>query len=143
MNVSAILKAKGSSVVSVPPDTSIADVVRLLAERRIGAVIVSADGLHAQGILSERDIVGSFAVRGSATLDKKASELMTARVTTCAPLDELSNLMSVMTTKRIRHLPVVENGTVCGIISIGDVVKWRVEEIEREADALRAYVAQA
>jgi CBS domain-containing protein len=143
MNVSAILKAKGSNVITVKPDTSVADVVRLLAEKRIGAVVVSADGLRAQGILSERDIVGSFASRGPATLDKKAHELMTARVTTCAPHDELADLMAVMTTKRIRHLPVVEHGTVCGIISIGDVVKWRVEEIEREADALRAYVAQA
>jgi CBS domain-containing protein len=143
MNVAAILKAKGSSVVTVKPDVSVSDVVRLLADKRIGAVVVSADGLRAQGILSERDIVTSFAQRGAETLDKKADELMTTRVTTCAPCDEIADLMAVMTTKRIRHLPVIEQGRVCGIISIGDVVKWRVEEIEREADALRAYVAQA
>lgn len=143
MNVSAILKVKGNNVITVKPGTSVADVVRLLAEKRIGAVVVSADRFHAEGILSERDIVASLAACGSATLDKQAHELMTARITTCAPRDELADLMAVMTNKRIRHLPVVENGTVCGIISIGDVVKWRVQEIEREADALRAYVAQA
>jgi CBS domain-containing protein len=143
MNVAAILKAKGSNVITVSPDASVADVVRLLADKRIGAVVVSADGVRAQGILSERDIVISFARRGAATLDKTAHELMTTRVTTCTPQDEIAELMAVMTTKRIRHLPVVENGRVCGIVSIGDVVKWRVEEIEREADALRAYVAQA
>ena len=143
MNVAAILKAKGNDVVTVKPNISITDVTRLLAEKRIGAVVVSSDGTRAQGILSERDIVSSLAVRGLATLDKEAHELMTARVTTCTPRDELSDLMATMTSKRIRHLPVVENGVLCGIISIGDVVKWRVEEIEREADALRAYVAQA
>jgi CBS domain-containing protein len=143
MNVATILKAKGSSVITVKPDVAVADVVRLLADRRIGAVVVSVDGVRAEGILSERDIVASFAARGAATLEKKARELMTTRVTTCAPRDEIADLMAVMTTKRIRHLPVIEDGRVCGIISIGDVVKWRVEEIEREADALRAYVAQA
>lgn len=143
MNVAAILKAKGTNVITVQSETSVAEVVHLLTEKRIGAVVVSPDGIRAQGILSERDIVASLAARGPATLDKKAHELMTVRVTTCSPRDELADLMSTMTTKRIRHLPVVEDGALCGIISIGDVVKWRVEEIEREADALRAYVAQA
>jgi CBS domain-containing protein len=143
MNVAAILKAKGGSIVTVKPDTPLVEVVRLMAEKRIGAVVVSSDGIRPQGILSERDIVGSLSARGPATLEKKAHELMTARVTTCSPEDEVANLMAVMTTKRIRHLPVIQNGSLCGIISIGDVVKWRVEEIEREADALRAYVAQA
>lgn len=143
MNVAAILKVKGSTVVIVKPDTTIADVTRILTEKRIGAVLVSSDGLHVQGILSERDIVRSLASNGNSTLDKKAHELMTARVTTCSPEDQLADLMGVMTTKRIRHLPVTEDGVIAGIISIGDVVKWRVEEIEWEADALRAYVAQA
>jgi CBS domain-containing protein len=143
MNVAAILKVKGSGVVTVKPDTTIADVARILAEKRIGAVLVSSDGLRAQGILSERDIVRSLASSGNATLEKKAHELMTARVTTCSADDQLADLMGVMTAKRIRHLPVTEDGAISGIISIGDVVKWRVEEIEREADALRAYVAQA
>lgn len=143
MNVAAILKVKGSSVVTVKPDTKIAEVTRILTEKRIGAVLVSSDGQRAQGILSERDIVRSLATNGNATLDKQAHELMTARVTTCSPDDQLADLMGVMTAKRIRHLPVTEDGTITGIISIGDVVKWRVEEIEREADALRAYVAQA
>jgi CBS domain-containing protein len=143
MNVAAILKAKGSSVVTVKPDTSIADVIHILADKKIGAVLVSSDGRRADGILSERDIVRSLAANGGRTLDKKAHELMTTRVTTCVSDDQLSDLMSVMTAKRIRHLPVVADGAISGIISIGDVVKWRVEEIEREADALRAYVAQA
>ena len=143
MNVAAILKLKGSSVVTVKPDTTIAEVSRILTEKRIGAVLVSSDGLRAQGILSERDIVISLASNGNATLEKKAHELMTARVTTCSPEDQLADLMGVMTAKRIRHLPVTEDGIITGIISIGDVVKWRVEEIEREAEALRAYVAQA
>jgi CBS domain-containing protein len=106
-------------------------------------VLVSSDGRRAQGILSERDIVRSLASNGNATLDKQAHELMTSRITTCSPDDQLADLMGVMTAKRIRHLPVTEDGKITGIISIGDVVKWRVEEIEREADALRAYVAQA
>lgn len=143
MNVAAILKAKGTHVVTAQPGMTIAAVARLLADKRIGAVVVSTDGRHALGILSERDIVASLAVRGATTLDQTARDLMTARVTVCAPSDELSDLMATMTSKRIRHLPVVENGEVCGIISIGDVVKWRVEEIEHEANALRAYVAQA
>ena len=143
MNVAAILKVKGSSVVTVKPDTQIAEVTRILTEKRIGAVLVSSDGRRAQGILSERDIVRSLADNGNATLDKQAQELMTARVTTCSPDDQLADLMGVMTAKRVRHLPVIEDGKITGIISIGDVVKWRVEEIEREADVLRAYVAQA
>src|SRR5690348_12050411 len=98
MNVAAILKAKGSNVITVNPDACVADVVRLLADKRIGAVVVSADGVRAQGILSERDIVTSFARRGAATLDKTAHELMTTRVTTCAPHDEIAELMAVMTT---------------------------------------------
>jgi CBS domain-containing protein len=143
MNVAAILNAKGSTVISVKPDTLVADVVHVLAEKRIGAVVVSSGGRRAEGILSERDIVGSLAARGLLALEKKAHEIMTAHITTCSPEDQLADLMAVMTTKRIRHIPVVEDGLVCGIISIGDVVKWRVEEIEREAEALRAYVAQA
>ena len=143
MNVASILNVKGRSVATVDPDTSIADVSRILTEKKIGAVVVSRDGCHPQGILSERDIVASIAVAGGACLSKKAHELMTVRVTTCGLNDQLADLMAVMTAKRIRHLPVVEDGTLRGIISIGDVVKWRVEEIEQEADALRTYVAQA
>src|SRR5574337_12550 len=109
MNVAAILKSKGSHVYSVRPDASISEVVRILTEKRIGAVVFSSDGRRAQGILSERDIVRCLASHGGAALDKKASELMTSRVTTCSPKDQLADLMSVMTAKRIRHLPVAED----------------------------------
>jgi CBS domain-containing protein len=142
MNVASLLKVKGSSVTTVKPSTSIAEVVRILSEKRIGAVVVSSDSHRPQGILSERDIVRSLAANGNVTLDKKAHELMTSHITTCAPEDQLADLMAVMTDKRIRHLPVVESDTLAGIVSIGDVVKWRVEEIENEADALRTYVTQ-
>lgn len=143
MNVATILQVKGSGVFTVKPTMAIAEVVRILTEKRIGAVVVSSDGLRPQGILSERDIVRSLASHGNATLEKTAKDLMTARVTTCTPKDQLADLMGVMTAKRIRHLPVMEDDTLVGIISIGDVVKWRVEEIESEADALRTYVTRA
>lgn len=143
MNVATILELKGSSVVTVKPDTRIADVVRVLAGARIGAVVISSDGKRVKGILSERDIVAALAGRGADVLTLQASELMTSKVTTCILDDDVAGLMSVMTDKRIRHVPVIRQGELCGIVSIGDVVKWRVGEIEQEADALRAYVAQA
>ena len=143
MNVAAILRSKGSQVVTVSPEQSIAEVARVLAEARIGAVVVSSDHMRVKGILSERDIVVALATRGAAVLDMKASELMTSKVTTCSLDDEAAGLMAVMTDRRIRHVPVLHKNELCGMISIGDVVKWRVGEIEQEADALRAYVAQA
>lgn len=143
MNVATILELKGSSVVTVKPDTRITDVVRVLAGARIGAVVISSDEKRVKGILSERDIVAALASRGADVLTLQASELMTSKVTTCVLDDDVAGLMSVMTDKRIRHVPVIRQGELCGIVSIGDVVKWRVGEIEQEADALRAYVAQA
>jgi CBS domain-containing protein len=143
MNVATILELKGSSVVTVKPDTRITDVVRVLAGARIGAVVISSDGKRVKGILSERDIVAALAGQGADVLTLQASELMTSKVTTCVLDDDIAGLMSVMTDKRIRHVPVIRQGELCGIVSIGDVVKWRVGEIEQEADALRAYVAQA
>lgn len=143
MNVATILRLKGSSVVTVKPEAPIADVARVLAGARIGAVVISSDGKRVKGILSERDIVAALAGRGADVLALQASELMTSKVTTCVLDDDVAGLMSVMTERRIRHVPVVRHGELCGIISIGDVVKSRVGEIEQEADALRAYVAQA
>jgi CBS domain-containing protein len=143
MYVTTILELKGSSVVTVKPEARIADVVRVLAGARIGAVVISSDGKRVKGILSERDIVAALASRGADVLTLQASELMTSKVTTCVLDDDVAGLMSVMTEKRIRHVPVIRHGELCGIVSIGDVVKWRVGEIEQEADALRAYVAQA
>lgn len=140
MNVATILRNKGSNVVTTRPETPVADIVRLLSEARIGAVVISSDRVRVDGILSERDIVRAIAQRGEAALSMKAADLMTRDVTTCGPDDTVAHLMSVMTSGRFRHVPVVEEGGLVGLVSIGDVVRLRVEEIEREAEALRSYV---
>ena len=117
--------------------------VKILREKRIGVVVVSDDGKRVQGILSERDVVRWLADDGAAVLDRPARDLMTREVKTCKPKDQIADLMEQMSTHRIRHLPVVENGALGGMISIGDVVKYRLEEIEFEAEALKQYVANA
>ncbi len=143
MDVASILKSKGKNVVTARPDAKIAEVVRKLKDGRIGALVVSEDDRKVLGIISERDIVGGLADHGRDLLDMKVDELMTREVFTCAPTDRISKLMAKMTQRRIRHLPVMENGALCGIVSIGDVVKIRLDEIESEASALRDYVAGA
>ncbi|MGE5538853.1 MAG: CBS domain-containing protein [Gemmatimonas sp.] len=143
MNVAALLKSKGNQVVTTAPEALVAEVVSILAERRIGAVVVSRDGQRVEGILSERDIVRRLAIDHAALMSLRARDIMTTRVYTCSPGDDVAELMAVMTARRIRHIPVMEDGALCGIVSIGDVVKSRVEEIEREAEALRAYVVQS
>lgn len=142
MLVDTVLRLKGSSVVTASPETPIGEIARLLHDARIGAVVISADDKTPDGILSERDIVAAIATEGSSALDHKASELMTCEVITCEPGDGVAGLMDVMTQNRIRHLPVMANGALCGMMSIGDVVKCHVDEIEHEAEALRAYVSQ-
>lgn len=143
MDVATILKRKGSAVLTVAPDTSIAAVVKILREKRIGVVVVSDDGKRVQGILSERDVVRWLADDGAGMLERPARDLMTREVRVCRPQDQIAGLMEQMSTHRIRHLPVVENGALGGMISIGDVVKYRLEEIEFEAEALKQYVANA
>lgn len=143
MDVATILKRKGSAVVTVASTTPIDAVVKILREKKIGVVVVSDDGRRVQGILSERDVVRCLADDGAAVLARPASDLMTREVRTCKPKDQIANLMEQMSTHRIRHLPVVENGALGGMISIGDVVKYRLEEIEFEAEALKQYVANA
>ena len=143
MDVATILKSKGKNVVTARPDAKIAEVVRKLKDGRIGVLIISEDDRKVLGIISERDIVGGLADHGRDLLDMRVDELMTREVMTCAPTDRTSTLMAKMTQRRIRHLPVVENGALCGIVSIGDVVKIRLDEIESEASALRDYVAGA
>lgn len=140
MNVATILQAKGHNVVTAHSTATLEEIARLLRDARIGAVMISPDRTRVQGILSERDIVRAVAEHGTDALSMKASAFMTEEVTTCGPEDHVAELMSVMTQKRIRHLPVCEHGALIGVISIGDVVKWRVEEIEHEAEALRDYV---
>jgi len=143
MDVASLLRAKGSSVATAPPEATIADIAARLKQEKIGALIVSDDGVKVLGIISERDIVRGLADHGLDLLDKRVDELMTAEVFTCTPNDTTADLMAVMTARRIRHIPVTEDGGLCGIISIGDVVKDRLDEIEREANALRDYVSKA
>ncbi|HZL60112.1 MAG TPA: CBS domain-containing protein [Stellaceae bacterium] len=143
MNVEAILKSKGSEIVTIAPTAPIVDAVRLLSEKRIGALVVITKGDAPQGILSERDIVHALAERGAKLFDLTVGDLMTRRVVTCAPGDSIAELMAQMTAHRIRHLPVLANGRLVGIVSIGDVVKNRLEEIEGESASLRDYIAGA
>jgi len=142
MNVESVLNAKGSSVVTARPNLPVVEIAKLLADAGIGAVVISVDNARVQGILSERDIVRAIAEQGDKALALPASDLMTRDVVTCGPADHVADLMGIMTEKRIRHLPVVSEGTLSGIISIGDVVRCRVQEIESEAEALRTYVTQ-
>lgn len=140
MLVSDILKTKGSAVVAVPPTMAVSDAAKLLAEKRIGSVLV-LDKEKIAGILSERDIVRTLAAEGASCLDGPVSRLMTAKVVTCRPDQSISDVMELMTTGRFRHVPVVEDGHLAGMISIGDVVKWRLEEAQEEVRQLAAYVS--
>lgn len=142
MHVERILKDKGSEVVTVAPDASIAEAIDVLNRRGIGALVVSADGDGVAGILSERDLVRALARQGSGLLDRRVSELMTSEVFTCEPGDTVEALMSHMTERRIRHIPVVDGGRLVGVVSIGDVVKNRLEEMEHEAESLREYITR-
>ena len=143
MTVKAILSRKGRDVVTTEPTTTLAAVIKTLAERRIGAVIVSGPDKRVAGILSERDIVRVLAERGPAVLGESVDSVMTRRVVTCSESDTVSDIMMRMTQGKFRHLPVVEHGTVIGVVSIGDVVKYRLEEMEKEAGALREYILTA
>lgn len=137
MRVSQIIKGKGGGAVTAPPTASILEVVHLLADRRIGAIIVM-DGEKIAGIISERDIVRF--VRESGDSATSVSHIMTSGVTTCSPEDDIADLASVMTTRKIRHLPVVDEGKLIGIVSIGDIVKGRLDELQAERDQLEDYI---
>ncbi|MEO6608852.1 MAG: CBS domain-containing protein [Aestuariivirga sp.] len=143
MSVSHILKSKGRDVITVAPNASVAAVAEILAKRRIGAVIVSTDGAKIQGIVSERDIVRCLSEKGAACLTLGVDSIMSRQVKTCTEQDTEIELMALMTDNRIRHLPVVADGKLAGMISIGDVVKSRIEAIEREAAEMKAYIAGA
>ncbi len=143
MNVESILRSKGNAVITAKPDTPVAVVAGMLTDARVGAVVISTDKAHIEGIISERDIVSAIASKGKDALTVPAANLMTKDVVTCSPTDIVAELMSVMTEQRIRHLPVMKDGSLAGIISIGDVVKCRVQEVESEAEALREYVTQS
>ncbi len=143
MNVEMILKTKGRNVVTMTPDATLAFAAKELQQRGIGAIVVLDEQGGVSGILSERDIVHTLAKAGPDSLSHPVSEVMTRRLHTCKLTDTINDLMALMTAQRIRHLPVVEQGRLVGIVSIGDVVKYRLEEIEYEAGALREYVATA
>ena len=143
MTVKAILSRKGGDVVTIAPTATLAAAVKLLAERRIGAIVITGPEDRVAGILSERDIVRTLAERGPAALDDNVAAVMTRKVMTCAEADTIAALMERMTVGKFRHLPVVEQGKLVGVISIGDVVKYRLGEIEGESNALREYIATA
>lgn len=141
MKVKHILQSKGADVYAVGPDDKIAAAVGLLNDKNIGAVVVCDKAGAAVGILSERDVVRRLGAKGAGALDMRVADCMTANPFTCAPDDTVDDLMAKMTQKRIRHLPVAVEGRVVGVVSIGDVVKRKIEEAEQEAAALKEYIS--
>jgi CBS domain-containing protein len=141
MIVSQILKTKDNTgVVSVKPGDPVSSAVTLLSEKRIGTVVVSSDGTALDGILSERDIVRELGKRGAPCLSDKVSELMTSKLITCTPADQADAVLEKMTAGRFRHMPVLEDGKMIGLISIGDLVKARLSELAMEKDALEGMI---
>ncbi|MBG0560996.1 CBS domain-containing protein [Actinoplanes aureus] len=140
MRISDILRVKGDQVVTVPPDTTVERLLSVLAQHRIGAVVVSRDGAVVDGIVSERDIVRALASRGSGVLTEQVSAIQTTQVRTVTPDARLEDVERLMTERRFRHVPVVVEGTLRGVVSIGDVVKNRIDELETERSALADYV---
>ena len=143
MNVETILRHKGRSVATIRPGDSVSAAVEALCEHNVGALVVSADGPSVDGIVSERDIVHALARHGADLSSLSVGEVMTRRVVTCDPGDSVADLMAEMTNRRVRHLPVVSAGRLCGIVSIGDLVKNRLDEIEYEARSLRSFISGA
>jgi CBS domain-containing protein len=143
MAVAHILKQKGSTVIAVAPGDSVQSIVDTLCKHRIGAVLVMDSQGDIAGIVSERDIVRAMAGNAAAVTKKTAADIMTPKVRTCSPNDTEADLVSLMTEHRIRHLPVIANGKLAGMISIGDVVKHRMETMEREAEDMKTYIASA
>jgi CBS domain-containing protein len=142
MTVRSILDSKGHEVLSVEPEAKLAAAVKILGEKKIGAVMVMGQG-RIEGILSERDIVRVLAERGAGVLEEPVSAVMTRKVVSCRQSDTVAGIMEMMTSGKFRHLPVIEDGRVVGLISIGDIVKRRVQEYETEQEALRDYIKTA
>jgi CBS domain-containing protein len=142
MRINEILRGKGAEVVTITPEATVRELVALLARHNIGALVVSEDGTTVAGIVSERDVVRSLHTDES-PLDAPVSAIMTAEVLSCQPQDSVNELMRLMTDHRVRHVPVVVDGSLTGIVSIGDVVKSRMGELEFERDQLNKYVANA
>ena len=143
MTVSIILANKGREVVSIEPNASLAEAVRLLGEKRIGAALILGADRRIAGIISERDIVRVLAERGAAVLEEPVSQTMTRKVESCNESDTVAHIMERMTQGKFRHMPVVDQGQVVGLVSIGDIVKQRLHEMERESTAMRDYIMTA
>jgi len=140
VRISSLLDRKGSAVVTISGEASVAEAVAALAEHRIGAIIVSGDGAHIEGIVSERDVVRGLGMSHGTLLEQPVRSIMTANVLTCSPDDLVDSLMTTMTDNRVRHVPVVEGGVLRGIVSIGDVVKSRIDELEKDRKELEEYI---
>ena len=140
MRINDVTRHKGTDVVTIRPDASVGDLLDLLSRNGIGAVVVSLDGRAVEGIVSERDVVRHLHARGAVIIDASVSDIMTSEVSTCAPTDDVEQLMRQMTELRVRHVPVVEAGVLHGIVSIGDLVKHRIDELQLERDELVGYL---
>ncbi len=143
MRITDILRGKGGEVVTVPPETDVRRLLAVLAEHHIGAVVISSDGSSVDGIASERDVVRALAERGVVVLSEPVTSICTTEVHTVPPETQTEELMRMMTERRIRHVPVVADGALRGIVSIGDVVKHRIDELEGERSALSDYISTA
>lgn len=141
MNVASILKLKGRAVSTARPNASLLDVAKKLGTKKIGAIVVVGENGHVVGIISERDIIRAVSERGAQALSLMVSEVMTRNVVSCRETSEIDELMETMTKGRFRHMPVIEDDALVGIISIGDVVKFHVAEVEMEVSAMRNYLA--
>ncbi|GDY30310.1 CBS domain-containing protein [Gandjariella thermophila] len=142
MRIADVLRRKGSAVVTVEPSATVTELLGLLAEHNVGALVV-LDGERVVGIVSERDVVRRLHERGARLLDQSVSKIMTAAVVTCTPADTVDRLTVMMTENRIRHVPVLVDGKLAGIVSIGDVVKSRISQLEDDQELLESYIAQA
>jgi CBS domain-containing protein len=141
MNISQILKAKGRAVATARPDSTVSEIITKLAQKKIGAIVIVGDNGEVVGILSERDVIRRLAERGEAALKEPVSQSMTSSVISCQETSTLEEMMELMTQGRFRHVPVIEDGALVGIVSIGDIVKHHIAEVEMEVTAMRDYFA--
>ena len=142
MRISDVIRRKGDLVVTIRPEATVEELLNLLEEHKIGAVVVSEDGLTAVGIVSERDVVRSLHLDGVAVLAETVATIMTRELETCTPDDRIDAMARTMTERRIRHIPVLVDGKLAAIVSIGDIVKWRIDELQYERDQLVGYIQQ-
>lgn len=142
MRIADVLRHKGSEVVTIAPTETVTALLHRLRDHHVGALVVSTDGRTVEGIVSERDVVRQLCIDGARLLDETVADIMTAEVHTCGPGDHINDLMRTMTDLRVRHIPVVVDGELKGIVSIGDVVKHRIDELTDERNYLEAYISR-